>query len=798
MKGQKSALTVGKRIGLGFGLVLVVLGIVAGWAIFGFNGIVGNLGEAVECNVLRSEIAQKEIDHLNWAAEVNALLTDENVTELDVQTDPHKCAFGEWYYGEGRKAAEKLLPEVRQDLAAIEDPHRRLHESAIEIGKHFKQADALLPGKMCAREVDHLDWVDHLQDLLLENHDHLDVQTDPTKCAFGKWLDSAEAKKYAAADPRFAQLIEAVKEPHRRLHESAVAIQRVWQPAHLGLIEVLMARLDDHRQWTGTVCRACIQEDANFEVQTDPTKCAFGQFLASEQCAQWCAEFPELKTALDACRAPHERLHASAIKIKEAFAAGDSATAKKVYNEETVPALDAVAKHFQAAIDAENAVLAAQHKAREIFDTQTLPALAATREGLNACQAYATNALNGMNQANQVFAAKTKPNLEKTQELLNKIREDIKAHVMTDEQMLAAAQSTKRNVTVVGILAIIVGVVLAFFIARSIVKVLTRIVNGLNDGADQVNDAAAQVSSASQQLAEGASEQASSLEETSSALEEMAAMTRTNAENAKEANELATQARQAANDGDQTMHKLNDAMTGINQSSDKISKIIKVIEEIAFQTNLLALNAAVEAARAGEHGKGFAVVAEEVRNLAQRAAGAARETTGLIEDSVNRAREGTGVAGDVAKALSAIVNDVSKVTDLVDGITRASEEQAQGVDQVNIAVSQMDKVTQQNAAGAEESASASEELAAQAQTVKGIVGDLMALVGGSAESGRQTATTRSTPTYQSSQHKIEVAHLGKKKAQEAAQASAGRGGPTDESWQEPASSGESDGKLGDF
>ncbi len=289
---------------------------------------------------------------------------------------------------------------------------------------------------------------------------------------------------------------------------------------------------------------------------------------------------------------------------------------------------------------------------------------------------------------------------------------------------------TSLLLTIAGIGVVIVGTLLAVLITRSIVKPINRIIANLNEGADQVTDAAAQVSSASQLLAEGASEQASSLEETSSALEEMSAMTRANAENARQARDLTTEAKSAAENGDQTMHALNNAMGEINESSNEISKIIKVIEEIAFQTNLLALNAAVEAARAGEHGKGFAVVADEVRNLAQRAAKASREITGLIENSVTKVREGTNVAGEVGKALGAIVSNVTQVANLVTGITKASEEQAQGVDQITTAVSQMDKVTQQNAAGAEESASAAEQLSAQAETVKGMVGELVALVGG--------------------------------------------------------------------
>ncbi len=276
----------------------------------------------------------------------------------------------------------------------------------------------------------------------------------------------------------------------------------------------------------------------------------------------------------------------------------------------------------------------------------------------------------------------------------------------------------------------VAAVCIAMVVTRGITNPLNRIIAGLREGASQMNDAASQVSATSQQLAEGSSEQASSLEETSSALEETAAMARQNADNAKQANDSMSEASQAIGEAGQAMQETSGAMEQISEASDQISKIIKVIEEIAFQTNLLALNAAVEAARAGEHGKGFAVVADEVRNLAQRAATAARETGSLIEQTADRVSRGVELNQTTAERFAKIGESATHVANLVVQIAQASKEQAVGVDQINTAVSQMDKVTQANAAGAEESAGASQEMSVQAQGVYGMVNELMALVSG--------------------------------------------------------------------
>lgn len=304
------------------------------------------------------------------------------------------------------------------------------------------------------------------------------------------------------------------------------------------------------------------------------------------------------------------------------------------------------------------------------------------------------------------------------------------------EDMSAPGNATQELVstsrwTVILLVVLGIGVeAAALLMVRDIGGTLRRIAGEMTESAEQVASAARQISSSSQLLAQGAAEQAASLEETSASAEQITAMTRKNAENSKASAAHMQESALQVDEANRVLKDMVASMEGINASSDKVAKIIKVIDEIAFQTNILALNAAVEAARAGEAGMGFAVVADEVRSLAQRSAQAAKDTAALIEESIVRSREGSGKLDQVAGVIGEITESSGKVKVLVDEVKQGSEEQARGIQQISEAISRMEQVTQRSAASAEQSASAGEEMSAQAGTLRGVAQQLQRLVGG--------------------------------------------------------------------
>ncbi|MBX7256560.1 MAG: MCP four helix bundle domain-containing protein [Candidatus Hydrogenedentes bacterium] len=455
-------------------------------------------------------------------------------------------------------------------------------------------------------------------------------------------------------------------------------------------------------------CDRLASSGTAFEGGDDSSACNYGKWVALSPTTN--------QTILDCIKENdpvHKKYHECVKRVQEAVRAGNAAEAGRIVGDEMTPALETIMGP----------------------------------KGLGGMQAEAEKAVEQFLAINALAMGpltKSGGELGKAlTELVDKTRTDVDNFSIAAQQ---AADWGRMIMLVCLCVGVVLAVILGLIITRSITKPINRIIDSLTSGADQVSSAAGQVAQSSQQMAQGASEQASSLEETSASLEEMASMTRQNAESANQARSMSQESRNGAENGSEVTSRMNTAIQQIKVSSDATAKILKTIDEIAFQTNLLALNAAVEAARAGEAGKGFAVVAEEVRNLAQRCAEAARNTATLVEESQRNAENGVAVSAEVAEILNTIVGHAQKVEQLINEVSAASNEQSQGIDQINRAVAEMDKVTQMNAANSEEAAAASEELSAQAANLTEIVDELAKIVGNKVKhrTAQSSSVTKST------------------------------------------------------
>ncbi len=542
------------KFSLGFGVVLALLVLLAGWSIMGIGTIITDAEKIITADGLRTEIREIKMAHMEWAARVKDFLMDAQIAELNVATDPTKCRFGTWYYGEARKQAEIELPELASVLARIEEPHRKMHEAAKVLGSLPVRGESKLS---TASDTGHVAVVagNDEQQVVYENQ--VVPAMDQVQRLFDEIIDTID--KHTISD-------EEMLADANKTRMGVVLVTVVALLLGIGLAVVIA------RSIVGPLRDSC------------------AMILDLEK--------GRLDRRLNMQRGDEIGLMANA--------------------------MDAFADNLS------NEVLGA-------FDSLASGDFTFQAEGL--------------------------------------IREPL----------------AKANAA------------------------LCDLVHQLQVSGEQIASGAMQISSAAEHLSQGATESASAIEEISASMMEMAAQTQQTAGSAAQASKMAEQVKQAAEKGSQRMEQMVRAMSDIDEAGQDISRIIKVIDEIAFQTNLLALNAAVEAARAGQHGKGFAVVAEEVRSLATRSAQAARETTGLIEKSVQKTQHGNQIAGETEKALMEILDGVERVSGLVGEIAVASNEQAEGIGQVNQGLGQIDQVTQANTANSEESAASAEELSGQAE-----------------------------------------------------------------------------------
>jgi len=791
-------LSIGQKQAIGFGTVIILLMIIVFLSFSGIGSIVFNANEVITGNKLDGLLAQKEVDHLNWANQVNALLTDEKVTQLNVETDHMKCSFGKWLHSQKRKEAEKLVPEIAPLLEQIELPHKTIHDSAIKIQENFRETHKGLMLTLSNRLIDHLKWVATIAQEIAEE-------------AGGLYSYQAKLKNSTEAIMRMIEIIasnESLGDMNRRkkivlemvnqirygdkkdgyywindLNENIVLhpikpqlngknltnfkdpkgkfifqdFVKICKQKSKGFVCYYwpypgqdepvpkISYVSLYKPWGWVIGTGIYLDHKNqrllkraeqfasnqpfaLSVEKDHTLCKFGQYLNHPDTIKLKNNFPEFKHALDQLIEPHIRLHDSAKAIEKNMNELDIITAIRTYQTQTMNAINEVTKYFSMAMTAEE------------------------------------NRIENENKAKQIYAEETMPSLKNVQQILTDIRHIAREKIMTDEIMLEKARSTQNNLILWGVFAVVIGIIMAFVIARAIIKpivksvafanqmsggdftvtldidqndeigVLAKALNSMTarlnkmfkDIAEGVKSLAAsstELSAVSQQLCNGADNQSTKANTVAAAAEEMSANMDTVASATEQANsninmvasaaeemsatinEIAGKAESARTTTSSAVSQASNASTRVNElgkAATAIGTVTETINEISEQTNLLALNATIEAARAGEAGKGFAVVANEIKELAKQTSSATDE----IKRQIDGIQGSTTCTVTEIQNISNVIKDVNDIVSTIavamDQQTSATKEIAMNISQASIGIQEVSKSVSETSAASSE------------------------------------------------------------------------------------------------